>query len=61
MKGTKRPKLPRGLRWRSNSPFIWFSWRDRRGKQHQQSTETADPAQALSNKLKFPAKQQHEQ
>jgi integrase len=61
MKGTKRPKLPRGLRWRSNSPFIWFSWRDRRGKQHQQSTETADPAQALSNKLKFLAKQQNEQ
>ena len=61
MKGTKRPKLPRGLRWRSNSPFIWFSWRDGRGKQHQQSTETADPAQALSNKLKFLAKQQHEQ
>ncbi len=61
MKGSKRPKLPRGLRWRSNSPFIWFSWRDRRGKQHQQSTETADPAEALSNKLKFLAKQQHEQ
>jgi integrase len=60
MKGLKRPKLPRGLRWRSNSPFIWFSWRDSRGKQHQQSTETSDPAEALSNKLKFLAKQQHE-
>jgi integrase len=60
MKGTKRPKLPRGLRWRSNSPFIWFSWRDRRGKQHQQSTETADPAGALSNKLKFLKKEEHE-
>jgi integrase len=60
MKGTKRPKLPRGLRWRSNSPFIWFSWRDTRGKQHQQSTETANPAEALSNKLKFLAKQEHE-
>ena len=60
MKGIKRPKLPRGLRWRSNSPFIWFSWRDSRGKQHQQSTETADPAEALSNKLKFLAKQEHE-
>ncbi|MGA3128398.1 MAG: hypothetical protein ABSD13_16985 [Candidatus Korobacteraceae bacterium] len=60
MKGTKRPKLPRGLRWRSNSPFIWFSWRDSRGKQHQQSTETADLAEALSNKLKFLAKQEHE-
>lgn len=60
MKGTKRPKLPRGLRWRSNSPFIWFSWRDSRGKQHQQSTETANPAEALSNKLKFLAKQEHE-
>jgi hypothetical protein len=40
MKATKHPKLPRGLRWRSNSPFIWFSWRDSRGRQHQQSTET---------------------
>jgi hypothetical protein len=38
MQGTKRPKLPRGLRWRSNSPFIWFSWRDGCGKQHQHST-----------------------
>lgn len=44
MKGTKRPKLPRGLRWRSNSPVIWFSGRDSRGKQHQQSTETANPS-----------------
>jgi integrase len=60
MKGTKRPKLPRGLRWRSNSPFIWFSWRDSRGKQHQQSTETANPAEALSNKLRFLATQEHE-
>jgi hypothetical protein len=51
MKGTKRPKLPRGLRWRSNSPFIWFSWRDSRGKQHQQSTGTTDPAEALSSKV----------
>jgi hypothetical protein len=60
MKRTKRPKLPRGLRWCSNSPFIWFSWRDSRGKQHQQSTETADPAEAPSNKLKFLAKQEDE-
>jgi len=29
-------------------------------KQHQQSTETADPAEALSNKLKFLAKQEPE-
>jgi hypothetical protein len=34
MKDGKRPKLPRGLRWKSDSPFIWFSWRDARGKQH---------------------------
>ena len=60
MKGSKRPKLPRGLRWRSNSPFIWFSWRDSRGKQHQQSTETAAPAQALSNKLNFLATKEDE-
>jgi integrase len=60
MKGNKPPKLPRGLRWRSNSPFIWFSWRDSRGKQHQQSTGTTDPAEALSSKLKFLARQEHE-
>src|SRR5438876_5240558 len=60
MKATKHPKLPRGLRWRSNSPFIWFSWRDSRGRQHQQSTETANPAKALSNKLEFLAKEEHE-
>jgi len=29
-------------------------------KQHQQPTETADPAEALSNKLKFLAKQEPE-
>ncbi|HVO78574.1 MAG TPA: hypothetical protein VMT39_01025 [Candidatus Bathyarchaeia archaeon] len=60
MKGTKRPKLPRGLRWRSDSPFIRSIWRDNRGKQHQPSSETAGPAEALSNKLKFLAKQEHE-
>jgi integrase len=60
MKATKHPKLPRGLRWRSNSPFIWFSWRDTRGRQHQQSTETTDPAKALSIKLEFLAKEEHE-
>jgi len=60
MKVIRRPKLPRGLRWRSNSPYIWFSWRDSRGKQHQQSTETADPAKALSNKLELLAKAEHE-
>jgi hypothetical protein len=37
---SKKPKLPRGLRWKFESPYIWFSWRDRYGKQHQQSTET---------------------
>ena len=49
----KRPKLPRGLRWKSDSPYVWFSWRDASGKQHQKSTETADPAKALACKLDF--------
>ena len=60
---TKRTKLPRGLRRKSDSPFIWFSWRDARGKQHQRNTETSDPAKALGIKLDFlaSAKQEIEQ
>src|ERR1700677_50582 len=53
MKFGKRPKLPRGLRWNPKSPHIYFSWRDQRGRQHQQSTDTADPAEALAFKLQF--------
>lgn len=53
MKHDKPPKLPRGLRWKTDSPYIWFSWRDHLGKQHQQSTETSDPAKALAFKLQF--------
>jgi integrase len=53
MKYGKRPKLPRGLRWDSKSPHICFSWRDARGSQHQQSTHTADPAEAMTFKLGF--------
>jgi hypothetical protein len=53
----RRPKLPRGLRWHSRSPYIWFSWRDAQGRQHQQSTEKTDPAEALLFKLKFLARQ----
>ena len=49
----KRPKLPRGLRWKATSPHIYFSWRDERGSQHQQCTDTADPADAMAFKLKF--------
>lgn len=60
MKNGKRPKLPRGLRWKADSPFIWFSWRDARGKQHQRNTETADPAKALGIKLDFLANKQEE-
>jgi integrase len=54
----KRPKLPRGLRWHSRSKFIWFTWRDVRGAQHQKSTETDDPAKALLFKLQFLEEQQ---
>ena len=60
MKNGKRPKLPRGLRWKCDSPFIWFSWRDARGKQHQKNTETTDPAKALGIKLDFLAGKQQE-
>lgn len=60
MKNGKRPKLPRGLRWKSDSPYIWFSWRDARGKQHQKNTETTDPAKALGIKLDFLANAQQE-
>lgn len=57
---SKKPKLPRGLRWKSDSQFIWFSWRDKRGRQHQQSTEKTDPAEALAEKQKFLAKEEQE-
>ena len=49
----KRPKLPRGLRWDPKSSYICFSWRDVRGSQHQQSTHSADPAEAMAFKLNF--------
>lgn len=48
-----KAKLPRGLRWKSDSPFIWFTWRDDRGKQHQKSTQTDDPAEAFSFRQRF--------
>jgi hypothetical protein len=48
MKNGKRPKLPRGLRWDPKGPHIFFSWRDKRGVQHQQSRER------LSRKRRWP-------
>jgi integrase len=53
MKYPKRSKLPRGLRWDPRSPYICFSWRDGRKRLHQQSTGTADPAEAMAFKLRF--------
>jgi hypothetical protein len=53
MEHGKRPTLPRGLRWDPRSPHICFSWRDERGRQHQQSTYTEDPAKALAYKQDF--------
>jgi hypothetical protein len=41
----------RGLRWDQRSPHI--CWRDERGRQHQQSTQTDDPAKALAFKQDF--------
>jgi hypothetical protein len=49
----KRAKLPPGLHWGPKTPFILFNWRDSLGKQHHQSTGTADPQDALLFKLKF--------
>lgn len=49
----KKPQLPRGLHWKSDSPFIWFSWRDTRGKQHRQSTGTDDPVKAFAFRAQF--------
>ena len=49
----KRSRLPRGLRWKSDSPYIWFSWRDSRGKQHQQSTESDDSVKAFAFRTQF--------
>jgi integrase len=53
MNSEKRARLPRGLHWREDSPYIWFTWRDPRGKQHRQSTETADPQDAALFRLQF--------
>jgi integrase len=53
VKHKKLSRLPRGLRWKSDSPHIWFTWRDSRGKQHQQSTETDDPKQAFPYRADF--------
>jgi len=49
----KRAKLPRGLRWHSESRFIWFTWYDSQGRQHKKSTETTDPEKALLFKMRF--------
>lgn len=53
MKSDKRPRLPRGLHWREDSPYIWFTWRDPVGKQHRQSTDTRDPQEAALFRLQF--------
>jgi hypothetical protein len=53
VKNEKRPKLPRGLRWHSESRFIWFTWYDSQGRQHKKSTETSDPEKALLFKMRF--------
>jgi len=52
MSGSK-PELPRGLYRISRSPYLFFSWRDSRGRQHMQSTRTTDPVDALVFKRQF--------
>jgi hypothetical protein len=58
VKDKKRQKLPRGLRWRAQSRFIWFTWYDSQGRRHQKSTETTDPETALLFKMRFLAQQE---
>ena len=53
MKSKNRARLPRGLHRKSDSPYIWFSWRDSRGKQHRQSTATDDPVKAFAYRAEF--------
>jgi integrase len=53
MSSKKPPELPRGLYRIAKSPFIFFSWRDSRGRQHMQSTRTTDPTDALVFKREF--------
>lgn len=53
MKNKKLAKLPRGLRWHSESRFIWFTWYDSQARQHKKSTETTDPEKALLFKMRF--------
>ena len=48
-----KPELPRGLYRISRSPYLFFSWRDSRGRQHMQSTRTTDPVDALVFKRQF--------
>ena len=61
MKDKKRAKLPRGLRWHSESRFIWFTWYDSQGRQHKKSTETGDPQKALLFKMRFLERQETRQ
>jgi hypothetical protein len=53
MSGSK-PELPRALFRISRSPDPFFSCRDSRGRQHMQSSRTADPVDALVFKRRFP-------
>jgi hypothetical protein len=56
----RRPELPRGLCYIARSPFIFFSWRDPRGRQHMQSTRTSDPVDAMVFKREFLELKEHE-
>jgi hypothetical protein len=53
MSSKKPPELPRGLYYIAKSPYIFFSWRDSRGRQHMRSTRTTDPTDALLFKRQF--------
>jgi integrase len=49
----KRPDLPRGFYYIAKSPYIFFSWRDSRGRQHMQSTKNTDLTDAMVFKREF--------
>lgn len=54
----QKPRLPRSLHWKSDSPFIWFKGRDDRAKQHRQSTGTDDRVRAFAFRQEFIEKQE---
>jgi len=49
----KRPKLPGGLFWRKESPFIYFKYRTSSAKQKLVNSNLTDPNEALKYKIDY--------